>query len=328
MNRPRFSIITCCYNSARRLDSLEASLQALDLEGCGGVEFIFVDNRSSDETGDKLAGLAQRLPAPARVLVEPNPGLMFARRAAVACALGDWLVFFDDDNEPRKPFIRHLADLLNRYPRAVIFTGNAVLPPEYQLEAQWQEFLAWLAVRKIPGEFAYSLDRTVCPHYPFGAGMVIRREPMADACEQWHATARSIVGRQGNTPSGGEDIWMAHYVTRNREEVVFSDRLEVVHRIDRDRFTLDYARRLGFQLGLDFIKTDQMVRTIKPWVKDKSYAGKLGLLRAFAETAIHGAAFLLRPTAFRMARFAAKTGLAQDLMVRLISAASPAPTSK
>jgi len=322
MTRPRFSIITCCYNSARRLPPLEDSLKRLSLEGSGGVEFLFVDNRSTDQTWECLAEMAQRLPAPVRVFAEPSPGLMYARKTAVENAHGEWLVFFDDDNEPRESFISSLACLLDRHPKAVIFTGNAVLPPEYQLESQWTEFLAWLAIRKLPGEFAFVLDRTACPYFPFGAGMVIRRQLMAEACERWHATARSIVGRQGNTPSGGEDIWLAHYVTRNREEVVFSDKLEVVHRIDRERFTFEYARKLGFQLGLDFIKTDEVVRAIKPWVQDKAYAGNVGLIRAFVEAAFHGGVFLFRPTAFRMARFAAKSGLAQDLMVRLLNNAA------
>ncbi len=318
MRSPDLSIIACCYNSAERVETFSRALRSLD---CGGleVEFVFVDNASTDRTGEMLVAMEGCLPGPVTVLHEPRAGLMHARLRALTVAKGEWLVFFDDDNEARFDYLQQLTRLKRQYPNAVAFTGNAALPEDYRVPPDWIPILGWIAVRSEKGEVEFNLDDLHHPLFPWGAGLAIRRGEMVEACREWARAGSTIVGRQGSIPSGGEDIWIMHFVTRSLLPVVFSESLHLTHRIDRRRFAPEYAARLGFHSGIDYLSTLSAVREFKPSVRGKTYCGLLGVLRAHCEASVHVLAFLFRPNVARMARAMARLGMTQSLMTAVVS---------
>lgn len=276
MSDIRFSIITCFFNSAHRLENYFAALRALDVAG-RRVEFILVDNASRDATPAGLqAGLAG-LGAPARILAESRPGLMYARCTGLAAARGEFVLFLDDDNEPAPDYLAELDRLIAAHPSAAMFTGNTVLPSGYPVDAGNTGALPLLVVRELPGEFAFILDTFHSPHFPWGAGLFARREALGQACRAWLAGgSQAITGRAGGKLSGGEDIWLAHFLTRHGERVVFSDRLRLVHRMDPERLRPTYLGRLAFENGVEHAQLVAAIRMLKPALP-ASRTGRNGL---------------------------------------------------
>ena len=71
---PKFSVILPSYNGQDTLPECLAALQNVHHPD-GGVEFIFVDNRSSDATAEMLKEADLRIDA--QFLVEDRPGKSF-----------------------------------------------------------------------------------------------------------------------------------------------------------------------------------------------------------------------------------------------------------
>ena len=71
----------------------------------------------------------------ARYVLEPRPGLNFARNRAIAEARGALLAFLDDDVVVDRHWRRGLAEAVGENPDAVAFTG-LVLPLELATRAQ------------------------------------------------------------------------------------------------------------------------------------------------------------------------------------------------
>lgn len=259
----RLTLITCFHDSRARLPDYLRALRALDVQGVA-LEVVWVDNASRDDTATLLEAEAARSPWPVKVLREPQPGLMFARCAGIAAASGEWVLFLDDDNEPRADYLPQLARLIDAYPDASFYSGNSVPPAEYALAEEWIQAAAYVALRRLSGEFAFELTGVSHPAGPWGAGLFGRRAELVEACRAWKTGDCRIAGRTGAGLSGGEDHWMIHHVCRQRPRCVFSDRLELVHRLDRRRLDPRHLARVAFQLGADTPDHFDAFRALRP----------------------------------------------------------------
>lgn len=106
-HRPAVSVIVPCYNGARFLDGLMASLAAQTFRD---FEIIIVDDGSDDEaTTRKLASLADR----ARVIRQDNRGLPAARNTGIRAARADLVLPLDCDDTIEPPFISEAVNLMN-----------------------------------------------------------------------------------------------------------------------------------------------------------------------------------------------------------------------
>jgi glycosyltransferase involved in cell wall biosynthesis len=254
------AIVSCFYNSAARLDAYCRGLEALDTRGLE-VEYIFIDNNSADNTYEKLSAWSSQRPIKASLVREPQPGLMYARSTGVAQASGDLVVFFDDDNIPQPDYLQAAAQLAARYPQAVVFSGNAVLPGHYSLPPGLrEEDLGILVIRRLSGELEHYQRTINDKHGPVGAGMVCRREDLAIACREWRQGNKTITGRCGEKLSSGEDDWLVHFLLRNGRTALFSDKLELEHRVDPLRLQPAYLARLALAMGLE---REELIRTIQ-----------------------------------------------------------------
>jgi glycosyltransferase involved in cell wall biosynthesis len=113
------------YNRSKYLlETLEAMCQ-LDCDGLN-VEFVVVDNNSSDDTGEVIDSFANRLPL--RHLFEPRPGKSCALNHALdTVELAEIVVFTDDDVAPRKDWLQQIAAACERWPEYEVFGGKVEL---------------------------------------------------------------------------------------------------------------------------------------------------------------------------------------------------------
>jgi len=116
------SVVIPTYNKASYLAMTLASFQSQTLDD---FEVVVIDDGSTDCTRELLAGW----PDPrVRVLCQPNAGRSAARNRGVAAALGQWVVFCDDDRIAAPHFLEaHMRRLQARPDSLVIGFKHRVL---------------------------------------------------------------------------------------------------------------------------------------------------------------------------------------------------------
>lgn len=117
----KFTVIMPSYNGA---DTVPASIETLKAltPSQGGVEFIFVDNRSTDKTGDLLAEAARALGG--KFLSEERPGKAHALNTAIAVARGEFVVFIDDDVLVDPDWLLGYEAAIAAFPDIGVFAGQ------------------------------------------------------------------------------------------------------------------------------------------------------------------------------------------------------------
>ena len=91
------SIVVVTYNRADILRRALESLSLLQSHSDFDLEVVVVDNASSDHTQEVIKECALNCRFSMRSVVEPKPGIPFARNRGVESAKGSWIAFFDDD---------------------------------------------------------------------------------------------------------------------------------------------------------------------------------------------------------------------------------------
>lgn len=117
---PAVSVIVPCYNGARFLDGLMASLAAQTFRD---FEIVIVDDGSSDgDTPRKLAALTDR----ARVIRQDNRGLSAARNTGIRAARADLVLPLDCDDRIEPPFLAEAVALMRSAPMDVAMVFSHV----------------------------------------------------------------------------------------------------------------------------------------------------------------------------------------------------------
>ena len=121
------TVMVPVYNGSPTLPALLSALGGQQLTGLGKVEFLFVDNNSTD--GSHALIEAFGLPN-SKVLFEPIQGVSAARNRALAEARGDVLALIDADCVPTRRWLRELTAGFDD-PRLFITAGGlASYPPK------------------------------------------------------------------------------------------------------------------------------------------------------------------------------------------------------
>ena len=95
------------------------------------VEFVIVDNNSADNTREIVEIFKDRLPLV--YLFEPKPGKNCALNKALdEIALGDLVIFTDDDVKPNKDWFKKIIEVSEKWPSIDVFGGKVGMewPPD------------------------------------------------------------------------------------------------------------------------------------------------------------------------------------------------------
>jgi glycosyltransferase involved in cell wall biosynthesis len=123
------TVSVCTRNGADRLGACLNALEKLDYPD---YEILIVDNAPSDNAVWQL--LEQRGASKYRYVVEPRPGVSWARNRAIQEARGAILAFTDDDARPDAFWLLSLVAALQR-PATSLVVGRAY-PRELETKAQ------------------------------------------------------------------------------------------------------------------------------------------------------------------------------------------------
>jgi glycosyltransferase involved in cell wall biosynthesis len=89
------SIVTATYNRATTLQALSTSIAAQDMD----LEWVVVDDGSTDHTQDLLTDLARQAPFPVRLMRLPHRGKHVALNRGIPAVRGEMVALIDSDDE-------------------------------------------------------------------------------------------------------------------------------------------------------------------------------------------------------------------------------------
>lgn len=124
------SVILCTWNNADRLDITLGAFCKLVIPDALCWQLVVVNNNSNDATSEIVRRYIGRLPI--TYVEEPRQGLSFARNAGVRAAIGELLVFTDDDVKPCVEWLSVYWAAYRKSPSGHFWGG----PIESEFEAQ------------------------------------------------------------------------------------------------------------------------------------------------------------------------------------------------
>lgn len=254
---PPVTLAVCTRGRPAEVARLLASLGGLDAPADEALDLtlLVVDNAPPDNaTREAVAAFAAASPRVAgrplgvRYVVEPLPGLDFARNRALRETPGGLIAFLDDDVVVDPSWLAGLAEAHAENPDAGAFTG-LVLPLALDTEAQViferrGGFRKGFAKRRHPAEIPGD------PTYPCGAGVFGTGANMAFRAD----LLRELGGfdealDMGAALPGGGDVDMFYRVVRSGRSLVYEPAFAVRHEHRRDRAGLRRQFRRSWGTG-------------------------------------------------------------------------------
>ncbi len=255
-----FSIITCTYNPDKELLSrLCVALGALE-KGEFCFEMILVDNNSHSPVSDLelIHQLMKAIPS-MRVVKETKPGLTHARIRGVEEAQYEWIIFFDDDNEPAKEYLVKAEELISAYPKvgcwgpgniAVEFIGHTSAFAASKKELFQQRTMKKTVIDNVRwGQDAY----------PYGTGMIVLKSILNEYIEHVKSGSYTMSDRIGKSLISGGDVQILLTGIKMGYFAGSSPLLHLRHLINYEKTQYKKMLHLVFMLSASAIKTYNQV---------------------------------------------------------------------
>ena len=121
-NKPFFSVVIPCYNYGHCVGrAIESALnQSLDCE----FDVTVIDDGSSDDSAQVVAGYVERFPERVRYIHQRNSGPAAARNRGIDATEGRYLIFLDADDELTIDALKIFADCIAKAPEAGLIIGG------------------------------------------------------------------------------------------------------------------------------------------------------------------------------------------------------------
>lgn len=207
-------------------------------------EVLVVDNASPKPVSDLVPPSLE-----ARVIVEPELGLTFARRAGIAGSSGNIVVFVDDDNLLSETYLSTVSRIATEHPNLGVWGGQQVAEWEVPPEPNLLPYVSTLGIRSL-SEDVWSRVPFDWRAAPFGAGMCVRQE----AADAWVAAldadnSRAQLGVRGAGLARGEDLDLVFTAVEHGWESGLFHELVLTHLMPAERSSKAHLRRLAWHNG-------------------------------------------------------------------------------
>jgi glycosyltransferase involved in cell wall biosynthesis len=253
---PDIAIIICTFNPEDRMFlRVLQSIQVLEIAELT-VECLLVDNNSDPAiaTLDYVQAFLKVCPW-AKVIVEPQQGLSFARIAGIKASSASIVAFFDDDNEVAPDYLKVAIHHLKIYPGVAIWGPGKVGVEFLDPVSPWFEkhFRSAFHEKNFQQIEYGCVGATWTNFYPAGMGQVLRRDVLEKYCQAISEGQLSFTGRKGNRLSSAEDIQIVWEAIKLGFSVGVSPELKLKHLIPAKRTTLEYIKKLTFGTASSYI---------------------------------------------------------------------------
>ena len=107
MRPPKVTVIVPVYNAARWLP---ASFRSFERQTYANTEWVLVDDGSADSSAELCSSWCGRDPAHRRLVRKENGGASSARNVGLDAATGDYVLFWDSDDEQDPTTIEKMVE--------------------------------------------------------------------------------------------------------------------------------------------------------------------------------------------------------------------------
>jgi glycosyltransferase involved in cell wall biosynthesis len=202
-----------------------------------------VDNCSTDDTSNVVAGFAATSALATRYVYEGRAGSSYARNRAIAEARGDYILFIDDDAIAEPDWAAEMLAEMGR--RQLDVACGMVLPQWCQEPPRWlgPRLYVRLAVHD-PQLAAASIAELDKMNNYFSANVGFRRSAL-----DTFGNFRQDLGVVGSNPMSGEDTELFARILAGGGAVGLAPRARVHHVISPERMRRSYLRRKSHAFG-------------------------------------------------------------------------------
>jgi GT2 family glycosyltransferase len=290
------TVVICVYTE-KRWDDIVAAVRSVAAQDVPAAEtLVIVDHNPA------LLARAQQEFGPHGVRVLPNShrqGLSGARNTAIAEAVGDVIVFLDDDAEARTGW---LAALLAPYSDPTVAAVGGVAHPRWPVNRP----------RVLPGAAPYDPNATGELDWIVGCTYTGQPEYQTEVrnlmgCNMSFRKAvfdrvggfAEDIGRIGKNPLGCEETELcirarqAYRRAGEKIRILFEPAAAVDHRVSADRVEWAYLRRRSWAEGLSKAAVSDLVGSEDALSTERSYVAKvlpIAVLRELKEGRVSSAA--------------------------------------
>jgi glycosyltransferase involved in cell wall biosynthesis len=246
----KISLITCTYNPNieifKRLIVAVANLNTQEVS----VEWIVVDNNSAKAVEEQFDFTL--LSMPVLHVLEIKPGLTQARMAGSKVAKGDWLIFFDDDNEPSDDFIVQLNNGINKYPEVNCW-GPGRIEVDYigNVNRWFKEHKSYFQDRAEDTKFGNI--KGMQPYYPIGTGLCIKVDAMWDYIAKVENNSYNVADRTSKSLVSGGDTQIVLNNQNNGNYAGKLKNLKLKHLIEARKANFAYLRKQNYWTSSSYL---------------------------------------------------------------------------
>lgn len=263
------SIIICTHNPNEKvINCLFQALISLKKESFV-YEVILVDNNSTPLIAlqDFTKYFLKNCPN-ASVIIEKKPGLTSARLAGIAAAKYEWLLFFDDDNEPDSDYLVKAAEAIKKYPIKAWGPGHIEVKFTHGNDVWLNKHKELFQERKDGiTHFDNKPEWQSC--YPFGTGLIIKREIAVEYAHRVKQGRYTLSDRKGKSLSSGGDIQLVLTAIEKGYSAGLIEGMKLTHLIDASKANLTYMRRQQYGTASAIIKAYNQVFDQRPIIVEK-----------------------------------------------------------
>lgn len=239
-----FSIITCTYNPNPLIfKRLIKAISLLEIPNKLNIEWIIIDNNSTEKIENSFDFSPIKIPI--NHILEKEPGLTNARIAGTKNSNGEWLIFFDDDNEPNKDFLIELQKGIKNFPQVNCW-GPGQIHVEYigKVKKWFEKHPSYYQQRKELTKFGS--EQYIQPYYPIGTGLCIQKEAMLDYIQKVEAGQYNVSDRTGRSLVSGGDTQIVLNNQLNGGIAGKLEKLGLTHMIEARKATFKYLKKQKF----------------------------------------------------------------------------------
>lgn len=257
-----FSIIICAYNPKKEiLERLFNAILKFESSSCE-YEVIIIDNNSSPSLEQfEYVKYFLKSCLTSKIILEKEPGLTSARIAGIKAAKFDWLIFFDDDNEPAENYLLQANLLIEKYPKVGAW-GPGKLNVNYinQSETTFLKKVKWLfQERSYEGTFFDNNMVEGSEYYPYGTGMIVKNDVLSAYVKNVKSGKYTMSDRKGKSLMSAGDIQILFTCLQMGYYAGSSSLLQLSHLIDTSKANPKYAAKLVYALNSSQLKAYQEV---------------------------------------------------------------------
>lgn len=255
-----FSIIICTYNPAiGLLERLFTAIKRLETSSFP-IEVLLIDNNSTPSLEEYAVVQGFLVHNHYYKLIRENePGLTAARGAGIKAAQYDWLVFFDDDNEPASDYLIKAAEAIEAYPQTAAW-GAAEVEVEYIGTAdRWLELEKPLFQQRNNNDTAVNNEPHWQECYPYGTGLIIQKQIALLYLQRVTEKRYTLTDRKGKSLTSGGDVQL---VLTGIEQGFYAGvigGLKIKHLIDTSKASIRYLQKLQYGTASAYIKAYNQV---------------------------------------------------------------------